>query len=67
MIDFKRDQNLKLISILWAYQTPYKVFTWAILFYVLYRIEIIILIEFEVLSLYIVFEKRLLTFQPLEE
>jgi len=46
--DTKRDWDTKLIPTLWAYCTTYKVTTQATLFALMYGIEAILPIEFEV-------------------
>jgi hypothetical protein len=55
----KRDWDIKLTAALWAYRTTYKVTTRATPFSLMYGMEAILPIEFEVPSLRIAIENRL--------
>ena len=55
----KRDWDIKLTVALWTYRTTYKVTTWATPFSLMYGLEAILPIEFDVPSLRIAIENRL--------
>ena len=57
--DSKRDWDVKLPAALWAYRTTYKVTTKATPFSLVYGLEAILPIEFEVPSLRIAVETRM--------
>ena len=65
--DFKRDSDVKLPVALWAYRTTYKMTTKATLFSLVYGLEAILPIEFEVPSLGIPVETRMPMSQSLKE
>jgi hypothetical protein len=67
VIDSKRDWDTKLTAALWAYRTTYKVTTRATPFSLMYGIEAILPIEFEVQTLRIATEQRLDTSQSLKD
>jgi hypothetical protein len=67
VIDSKRDWDTKLTAALWAYRTTYKVTTRATPFSLMYGIEAILPIEFEVQTLRIAMEQRLDTSQSLKD
>lgn len=67
IVDSKRDWNTKLTMALWAYRTTYKVTTQAISFSLIYRIDAILPIKFEVPLLQIEIDKRLDAFQSLKD
>ena len=59
--DSKRDWDTKLLAALWAYRTTYKVTTKVTLFSLVYGVEAILPIEFEVQSLRVAVDERLAT------
>jgi glutamine synthetase adenylyltransferase len=67
VIDSKWDWDTKLTAALWAYRTTYKVTTKATPFSLMYGIEAILPIEFEVQTLRIATEQRLDTLQSLKD
>ena len=67
VVDSKRDWDIKLTAALWAYQTTYKVTTKATPFALMYGVEAILPIEFEVMSLRIAINERLDTSQSLKD
>ena len=67
MSDSKRDWDVKLPAALWAYRTTYKVTTKATPFSLVYGLEAILPIEFEVPSLRIAVETRMPMSESLKE
>jgi hypothetical protein len=67
VVDSKRDWDTKLTAALWAYRTTYKVTTRATPFSLMYGIEAILPIEFEVQTLRIAMEHRLDDSQSLKD
>ncbi len=65
--DSKRDWDIKLPAALWAYRTTYKVTTKATPFSLVYGVEAVLPIEFEVQSLRIAVDERLTTIPSLIE
>jgi hypothetical protein len=65
--DSKRDWDTKLTAALWAYRTTYKVTTKATPFSLVYGIEAILPIEFEIPSLRIAIDTRLTHSQSLKD
>lgn len=61
VVDSKRDWDVKLPAALWAYRTTYKVTTQATPFTLVYGVEAVLPIEFEVSSLRIAIDARLTT------
>ena len=59
VLDSKRDWDVKLPAALWAYRTSYKVTTRATPFSLMYGVEAILPIEYEVQSLRIAVDQRL--------
>lgn len=57
--DSKRDWDVKLPAALWAYRTTYKVTTQATPFSLVYGVEAVLPIEFEIASLRVALETRL--------
>jgi hypothetical protein len=65
--DSKKDWDSKLTAALWAYRTTYKVTTRATPFSLVYGIEAILPIEFEIPSLFIAINERLDESQSLKD
>jgi hypothetical protein len=65
--DSKRDWDTKLTAALWTYRTTYKVTTKATPFALMYGIEVVLSIEFEVPSLRIAINERLDDSQSLKD
>jgi transposase InsO family protein len=65
--DSKKDWDSKLVATLWAYRTTYKVTTCATPFSLVYGIEAILPIEFEIPSLRIAINERLDESQSLKD
>ncbi len=65
--DSKRDWDSKLIVALWAYRTTYEVTTRVTPFFLVYGIEAILSIEFEIPSLRIAIDERLDESQSLKD
>lgn len=61
VVDSKRDWDVKLLAALWAYRTAFKVTTSATPFSLVYGVESVLPIEFEVPSLRIAIDSRLTT------
>lgn len=62
VMNSKYNWALKFILLCWAYWTTYRVLTKAISFSLVYRIEVILVIEFVVPSLHVAIDNRLDTF-----
>jgi hypothetical protein len=67
VVDSKKDWNKKLVAALWAYRTTFKVTTRATPFSLVYGIEPILPIEFEVPSLRIAIDNRMTNSQSLRD
>ena len=66
VMDSKRDWDSKLTAALWAYRTTYKVTTWMTPFALMYGVEAILPIEFEIPSLCLAIDERLDTTESLK-
>ena len=66
MTDSKRDWDNKLTVALWAYRTTYKVTTWMTPFALMYGLEVVLSIEFEIRSLRLAISERLDTSESLK-
>jgi hypothetical protein len=67
VMDSKRDWDAKLAAALWAYRTTYKVTTRATPFALMYGVEAILPIKFEVPSLRVAINERLDTSKSLKD
>jgi hypothetical protein len=67
VVDSKRDWDTKLTAILWTYRTTYEITIRATPFSLMYGIEAILPIEFEVQTLRIAMEHRLDDSQSLKD
>ena len=65
VLDSKRDWDLKLTAALWAYRTTYKVATQATNFSLVYELDAILPIKYEVESLWVAIGSRLTESQSL--
>ena len=66
VIDSKRDWDNKLTATLWAYRTTYKVTTRMTPFALIYGLEAVLSIEFEIRSLRLAISERLDTLESLK-
>ena len=66
MTDSKRDWDNKLIAALWAYRITYKVTTWMMPLALMYGLEAVLPIEFEIQSLRLAISERLDTSKSLK-
>ena len=66
MTDSKRDWDNKLIAALWAYRTTYKVTNQMMPFALMYGLEVVLSIKFEIQSFRLAISERLDTSESLK-